>query len=59
MVERTRSVAEKGALSATKMSVGMSKIAQHVHGGHQQSLEYQKKCQCSKKVVGVSESAAS
>ena len=59
MVERTRSTAENSALSATKMSVGASKIAQCVHEGCQKLSRYQKGRQCCRKVAGDSESAAS
>ena len=44
---------KNGALSATKMSVGTSEIAQHVHGGHQKSSRYRKEQQCSGKVAGT------
>ena len=57
--KRTRSAAEKGTLSATKMSVGASGIAQHVHEGRQKSSRYRKERQCNGKVAGDSESAAS
>ena len=59
VVERTRSAAEKDMFSVTKTSVGMSRIAQHVHRGCQWSSEYQKEWQCSRKVAGTQKTVAS